>query len=105
MYVEIKNRRNKILLNKNYQSFLWINERMSYALRYVKVQTDEICLAAIGNFSYALYYVKNQTDKICLTSVKEYGWTLKFVKNQTKEICEAAVETSPCARFFIKGNF
>ena len=40
----------------------------------------------------ALKYVKNQTDDICIAAVQQNSDALKYVKNQTEEICIAAVQ-------------
>lgn len=41
---------------------------------------------------FALRYVKEQTEELCLAAVKQNGSVLEFVKSQTKKICIAAVE-------------
>ena len=61
---------NKVLIKDFY---IWENEAFCkiavtqnvFALRYVKVQTDEICKLAVSKNGYALEYVINQTDEIC----------------------------------------
>ena len=50
-----------------------------YALKYMKNQTREACLAAVEKFGDALRYVKTQTEDICLAAVKQNGKALKFV--------------------------
>ena len=39
-----------------------------------------------------LRFVKEQTEEICLESVKKDGYALQFVKEQTREICLDAVK-------------
>jgi hypothetical protein len=46
----------------------------------------------VKNYGHALKFVKNQTDKICLAAVNQIGYALQFVKNQTDEICLAALK-------------
>ncbi len=33
---------------------------------------------------FSLKYIKNQTEEICLAAVKQNGSTIMYVKNQTK---------------------
>ena len=42
-------------------------------------------------FRSALRFVKEQTAEICLAAVKQNSWTLQFVEDQTEEICLEAV--------------
>ena len=47
-----------------------------------------------------LKFVKNQTEEICLEAIRNIGWALKFVKNQTEEICfEAATNRGTALRY------
>ena len=48
-------------------------------MKFVKEQTEEICLAAIEQSSYALAYVKDQTEEICLIAVKQNSEALQYV--------------------------
>jgi len=52
------------------------------ALRYVKEQTEAICLEAVKQDGDALQYVKEQTEAICLEAVKKNGYALRYVKEQ-----------------------
>ena len=72
-----------------------------YALRYVKEQTEEICLEAVKENGYALGYVKEQTEEICLEAVKQNGDALQYVHKQTKEICLEAVKQNRYALQFV----
>jgi len=65
-----------------------------HALRYVKRQTEKICDEAVKKNGFGLEYVKKQTDKICLEAVKHNGFALRYVKKQTNEICVEAVKKS-----------
>ena len=51
-------------------------------LKYVKEQTEEICLIAVQQSGKTLEYVKEQTEEICLTAVQQYSWVLKYVKDE-----------------------
>ena len=61
------------------------------ALKYIKNQTERICIEAVTGDGYMLQYVINQTEKICLAAVLHDGLALRYVKNQTEKICMAAV--------------
>ena len=54
-------------------------KRDSYSLRFVKDQTEEICLAAVNQNGYSLQFVKDQTEAICLVAVKQNVGSLQFV--------------------------
>ena len=49
-------------------------------------------LTAVKQDGCALRYVKEQTPDICMAAVKQQGFALKYVKEQTPDICMAAVE-------------
>jgi hypothetical protein len=78
----------KHLINDDFCSL--IIKDYGLALKYVKNQTPEICLAAVKNSGHALQYVKNQTPEICLAAIKKTRFAIKYVKNKTPEICLAA---------------
>jgi len=50
-------------------------------LRYVKDQTEAICLEAVKEDGDSLMYVKDQTEAICLEAVKKNGYSLMYVKD------------------------
>ena len=77
-----------------------------YALKFVKNQTEEICLAAVKQCGYALKFVKNQTEQVCLAAVKEDGDVLFYVINQTERVCLEALKQVPTGRLmqFIDNN-
>ena len=50
----------------------------------------------------ALRFVKDQTPEICLAAVKDYGLVLEYVKNQTTDICLAAIKQNPEAKRFVR---
>ena len=63
----------------NEQDALKAVERNSYALQYVKEQTEAVCLKAVERNSYALRYVKEQTEAVCLKAVESDGDALRYV--------------------------
>ena len=65
----------ELVLNRHLEAV----KENGYALRYIKNQTEEICLEAVKEEGYALQYVKNQTEEICLEAVKQNGYALKYV--------------------------
>ena len=50
-----------------------------HALRYVKEQTESICIEAVKQNWYALQYVKEQTEEMCIEAVKESWYALRYV--------------------------
>lgn len=61
------------------------------SIKYIKEQTEDLCLLAVGNDGLTLKYVKMQTEQICIAAVRQCGSALKYVKIQTEQICIAAV--------------
>jgi len=49
------------------------------ALKYVKDQTEAICLEAVKQNGDALKYVNYQTEAICLEAVNRNGYALRYV--------------------------
>ena len=45
-------------------------------LKYVKNQTEDICLAAVKKSGNRLCDAKHQTEKICLAAARECGYAL-----------------------------
>ncbi len=72
------------------------------ALRHVKDQTEQICLAAVKDYGLSLLYVKNQTEAICLAAVKQDAGALDYVKNQTEAICLEAIRQDPLSIKLVK---
>jgi hypothetical protein len=75
-------------------------------LRYVKNQTEEICIMAVieRNFFDTLKWVKNQTNSICEAAVTRNGHALQFVKHQTDYICELAVQQDGYALVYVRNK-
>ena len=63
-------------------------------LKYIKEQTEEMCIEAVKQNWYALKYVKEQTESICIEAVKQDWHALQYVKEQTESICIEAVKES-----------
>ena len=51
------------------------------ALKYVRRQTPEICLAAVKQDAMALEHVQEQTPEICLAAVEEDCDALEYVRD------------------------
>ena len=51
-------------------------------MRYVKDQTEAICMEAVRQGGDALRYVRDQTEAICMEAVKKDGYALQYVKEQ-----------------------
>ena len=73
----------------------------SYALQFVTNQTEAICFEAVRKNGYALQYIKDQTEAICLEAVKQDGWALQYVTNQTEAICLEAVRENSSALQYV----
>jgi hypothetical protein len=86
------------------RAMLLINKN-GYTLKYVAVQTLELCLAAVRQNGLSLEYVFNKTLEICLEAVSQDGTALQFVVDQTPELCLVAVKQNGYAlRYVISGN-
>lgn len=55
------------------------------------IGANERALEKVKKDGLALRCVRDQTPEICLAAVKENGWALQFVRKQTPAICLAAV--------------
>ena len=56
------------------------------ALRYVKEQSEAVCLKAVEQNGYALRYVKEQSEAVCLKAVEQDGDALQYVDIRLFEI-------------------
>ncbi|MEG1495608.1 MAG: hypothetical protein RR406_04865, partial [Bacilli bacterium] len=54
----------------------WLKVRVTY-------NSHEEALAAVQQNGDALRFVKEQTEAICLEAVKQNGYALRYVKEQT----------------------
>lgn len=68
-----------------------------HALKYVKHQTEEMCLTAVAKHGLALKYVNKQKPSICLAAVTQNGMALAYARVQTPAICIAAVKQNKAA--------
>lgn len=48
---------------------------------------SKIDIRAVKQKGYSLRYIKNQTEEICLEAISENKWAIEFVKNPTTAIC------------------
>ena len=76
--------------------------RDGLALRFITMQTPELCLRAVMQNSDALQHVYNQTETICIIAVNRNGLALRFVKNQSYAICSAAVKQNSDALQYVR---
>jgi len=56
-------------------------EQNGYALRYVKDQSEAVCLKAVEQNGYALQFVKDQSEAVCIKAVEQNGYALRYVKD------------------------
>ena len=73
-------RKNKTYKYFNEEDSLKAVEQNGYALKYVAIQTENICLKAVEQNGYALKFVAIQTENICLKAVEKNDYALQFVK-------------------------
>jgi hypothetical protein len=62
------------------------------ALKYVKNQTEEICMFAVKKHWKALQYVRNQTEKICMFAIDQDWRALNLCRIRTIELCARAIK-------------
>lgn len=60
------------------------------AIRHVKAQTPELCLAAVENNGLAIQFVKDQTEEICLAAVKQNGKAIQFIATPSVAVIAAS---------------
>ena len=63
-------------------------------MKYVKEQTDEICLFAVRQDVYSLEYVDDQTPEICLAAVQQNPRAIRYVKIVFKAVSYEPKETN-----------
>ena len=61
-------------------------------LQLEKMQTQQICLAAIKESGLALEYVKEQTPEICLAAIKQNKSAKQYSKFEIKTIFDLLLE-------------
>lgn len=87
-----------------YQNALKRVQEDGFALKRIKNQTHELCMAAVQQNGYSLKFVKEQTPEICMAAVQGCGPALKYVKEQTFDLCVASlreIEDEEFARIYI----
>jgi len=93
---------NEHINDLSYEEQLKEIHRNPSLLKFIKNQTEDMCLLAVSRSCYVLGYVHNQTDEICMTAVEHNGIVLEDVENQTDEICYAAVLSNENAIQYIR---
>lgn len=70
--------------------------KIGRTIKYVdaSLQTEELCSLAVMEDG-ALRYVKNQTEKICMESIRHHVMTLRLVRNKTRNIILLALDDNP----------
>ena len=71
-------------------------------LRYVRYQSDRMCLDCVKKNGLALKYVENQSVDICKTAVKQNGLALQYVKYCREDIDVLAVRQNGDALQYVK---
>ncbi len=61
----------------------------------------EEALEVVKINGHMLKYIREQTQDICLAAVRENGDALKYVREQTQEICLVAVKQIPRALLYV----
>lgn len=64
--------------------------------------SDDFWLNILRHDSRALKYIKNQTEEMCILAVKQNGLMLEYVRNQTNKICGFAYHQNNDAFRFVK---
>jgi hypothetical protein len=60
-------------------------------------------MAAVQECGYALKYVREQTPEICMAAVQKDGYyALKYVKEQTPGLCMVAINQNPHSIVYAK---
>ena len=86
---------------KEKELYLFIESNPMY-IKFLKVQTDELCRLAVSVDPMTLQFVRVQSDEICRTAVSNNGLALKYVKVQTEEICRIAVKNNKDAATYVQ---
>ena len=76
-------------------------------LKFIKDQTDRLCVLAVRQYARALKYVKKnlQSKEICELAVQQDGLLLKYVIDPTERICELAVLNNLDAIEYVQNQF
>lgn len=70
--------------------------KIGRTIKYVapELQTEELCSLAVMEDG-ALRYVKNQTEKICMESIRHHVMSFRLVRNKTRAIILQALDDNP----------
>ena len=84
----------------------YVVKQNPYAIKYVKIQTPDMCMSAVKHRGYLLKYIKIKTYDICLEAVKQYGMSLEYVSEKFKNerLCIEAVKKTGYALKFVPKN-
>jgi len=63
-----------------------------YALKFIKKQTNKLCIMAIKQDPYALRFIRKHSAKLCIMAIKQDPNTLWVVHRQSFEICLEVVK-------------
>jgi len=58
-----------------------IGEYGGSVIEHIKVQPEEVCLAAVKSNFHALKFVKAQTYEVCLAAVRKNPFALELIRN------------------------
>ena len=76
-------------------------KRYSWALKYIKEQSNELCMEAVKRSGYAYKYVKNPTPELFWEAVKTYAEWLKLEKNPPYDKLLETIRINPYAIIYI----
>jgi hypothetical protein len=76
--------------------------RSPMEIRYVKDQTNVLCIRAVSKRGISVQYIRIKTYEICLAAVKQDGLALEYIEDQTPEICLHAVKQNGDALRYVK---
>ena len=62
-------------------------------IKFMAILTTDAAIKAVENDGYALRYVKDQSEAVCLKAVERNGYALRYVKDQSEAVCLKAVES------------
>ncbi|NJK16351.1 DUF4116 domain-containing protein, partial [Clostridioides difficile] len=62
------------------------------ALKYVKEQTEEVCLKAVKQDYRMLKYVNKQTEEVCLEAVRQNYRALYYINDKTDNVLIEAIK-------------
>lgn len=75
-------------LNELYLSAVNAVKKESLLLKYIKDQTEEMCLESIKQNPFTIYYVNEQLDEICREALRQNKNTIEYIKDKEKYLEE-----------------